>query len=363
MSKPFSGYLKPVNGETLSSWLFRNSCSPNVRNIHSAFLKRCSDIAKEEANGDLDSLVDTESFRRLFPLSMQGLLKNVFPSSATRQARHERTVSHYCSRCLAEDVMALRSPARRRDWDETNICICDGHSSLWLLQPLSARNTGRFEREWAAFSTHTSGGIFRIGKNLLAVHNAVESRNSAEQIICRLILRVQKWARAAPDAPSDLRLSRAGVNFYLGFLLYRSFSSGKGGAASWLVDSHTKSAQASISFRPPTKSEVLDNVRAAAPSQLAIAYLIIGISEGLFSAKEVGNISHAYRNLKYEFPLNRTAIAAIARCFVAKNLNEFHRYACKDLPAADVNRLSWLFYWVEPMASMGIDGQYNFSKR
>ncbi|WP_241897675.1 hypothetical protein [Pseudomonas syringae] len=106
-----------------------------------------------------------------------------------------------------------------------------------------------------------------------------------------------------------------------------------------------KSGQASISFRPPTKSEVLDNIGAAPASQLAVAYLIIGISEGLFSAKEVASIAKAYRHLRYEFPLNRVAIADMARCLLVKNLNEFHRYACKDLPAADVNRLSWLFYW------------------
>ncbi|OSR74427.1 hypothetical protein BV326_01246 [Pseudomonas syringae pv. actinidiae] len=351
MSKPFVGYLKPVNGETLSSWLFRNSCSPHVRNVHSAFLKHCSDIAREETNGDLGNLVDAESFRQLFPLPMQGLLQDVFPSSAPRQTgqarlvRHERVVSHYCSRCLAEDVMALRSPARRCEWDDTHVCICDRHPTLWLLQPITARNSGRFEREWAAFSSHTSGGIFRAGRNLLAVHNTVESRNPGEQIICRLILRVQKWVRGAPEASSELRLSRSGINFYLSFLLYRKFSMAKGGLAGWLVESHMKSGQASISFRPPTKSEVLDNIGAAPASQLAVAYLIIGISEGLFSAKEVASIAKAYRHLRYEFPLNRVAIADMARCLLVKNLNEFHRYACKDLPAADVNRLSWLFYW------------------
>jgi hypothetical protein len=143
-------------------------------------------------------------------------------------------------------------------------------------------------------------------------------------------------------------------------LLYRSFSAGKGGITSWLVDNHANIAQVSISFRLPIKSEVLDNVRAAAPSQLAVAYLIIGISEGLFCSKEIASITKAYRNLKYEFPLNRAAIADMSRCFALKHLNEFHRYACKDLPAADVNRLSWLFYWVDPLA---IGGRPNIPKR
>ena len=56
---------KPVDDETLSSWLSRNATNPYVGSVHSVFLDSCQAMAKASLEGDVDRLCEHQRFLSL----------------------------------------------------------------------------------------------------------------------------------------------------------------------------------------------------------------------------------------------------------------------------------------------------------
>ncbi|MCK9712325.1 TniQ family protein [Pseudomonas syringae pv. syringae] len=338
--KAFAGMVKPIDGESLSSWLSRNATSPHVPHVHSEFLNTCAAIAKAHAGGDLDRLYEHEAFLQLFPESDRHRLVKTFalpPDGCSFE-----TSLKYCPQCLVEDVRAMRAPALRIEWRLRNRCLCERHGRLILLQELTIRSKEHFHRGWLDFSQHASTGSYILGNHFAQRLSSLDDSSPMEQRLCRVVRRVTEWVEASPDFPTYGRPSKHCIQFLMGFFLYRPFERCKGGLGRWFLGTQ-RNRSVSKTFRVPSLMELDMGVETAAPRELALTYLLVGSAFDLLSRDEIGLANRALYFTNTPFPESVSELATLSRCFLEYNMEQFKRSARRNLPAGDLSHLEWLF--------------------
>lgn len=336
----FAGMVKPVDGESLSSWLSRNAASPHVPHVHSEFLSTCAGIAKTHAKGDLDRLYEHEAFLQLFPESDRHQLVKTF-----RLPPHIcsfETSLKYCPQCLLKDVEAMRAPSLRIEWRLKNKCLCERHGRLILLQELTTRSKEHFHRAWLGFSQHASTGSYILGNHFVQRLVSLDDSSPMEQRLCRVVRRVAEWVDVSPDFPTYGRPSKHCIQFLMGFYLYRPFERSKGGLGRWFLGTQCNRV-VSEDFRTPSLSELNMGIETASPRDLALTYLLIGSTFELLTRDEIDLARRAMYFTNILFPENLAALGALSKCFLECNLEQFRRSARRNLAAGDLAHLEWLF--------------------
>lgn len=340
VGKAFAGMVKPIVGESLSSWLSRNAASPHIPHVHSEFLDACARIAKIRTGGDLDRLYEHDAFLSLFPERARYQLTKAF-TLPTNICSFESSLN-YCPQCLLEDVRAMRAPAWRSEWRRRGNCLCERHGRLILLQELTTRSKDEFHRGWLAFSQHANTGTFVLGNHFVQRITSLCESNPMEQRLCRLVRRMAEWVSAAPDFPTYGRPSKHCIRFLMGFFLYRPFDHCKGGLARWFLGSQ-RNRIVSDKFRFPSALELDTGIETASPRDLALTYLLIGSAFNLISLEDIELVNRALYFTNTPYPENLLALRALARCFTEPNLNKFKQSARKNLAPGDLSHLEWLF--------------------
>lgn len=338
--KLFHGMLKPVDGETLSSWLSRNAASPHIPHVHSEFLDACSALAKTRTQNDLDLLYQHDEFLSLFPESDRPGLVRAF--ALPGDISSFETSLNYCPQCLLEDAKAMRAPVWRREWRRRGVCLCEAHGSLILLQELKIRSKEHFHRAWLAFSQHASTGTYVLGNHFIQRLTTLTDSSHKEQRLCNVVRRIRGWVEALLDFPTYGRPSKACVRFLMGFFLYRPFFQSKGGLGSWFLGAPGRGV-ISRDFRYPGVHELNLGIDTASPRDLALTYLLVGCAFDLLSDADITLIRGATYFTNAPFPENLDALRALARCFLNHHMNKFKQSARKNLAAGDMSHLDWLF--------------------
>lgn len=336
----FAGMLKPVDRESLSSWLSRNASSSHVPQVHSEFLNTCAAIAKVHSKGDLDRLYEHEAFLLLFPESDRHRLVKSFilpPDICSFE-----TSLKYCPQCLLQDVRAMRAPSLRIEWRLKNKCLCERHGRLILLQELTTRSKEYFHRAWLGFSQHAGTGSYILGNHFVQRLLSLDDSSPMEQRLCRVVRRVAEWVDASPDFPTYGRPSKHCIQFLMGFFLYRPFERFKGGLGRWFLGTQ-RNRPVSKSFRKPSLSELNMGIESASPRELALTYLLIGSAFGLLTRDEIVLARRAMYFTNTLFPESLAALHALSNCFLECNMDQFRRSARRNLAAGDLAHLEWLF--------------------
>lgn len=337
-----SQMTKPLDDETLSSWLSRNSTNPYVGNIHSVFLDRCQAMAKPSLEGDVDGLYEHQKFLSLFSEHDHEMLGVTFklPDNLIEVGGS----LNYCPQCLADDVASMRAPAWRKAWRVRGNCLCTAHDQLVLLQRLSVSGKGQFNRAWLAFSQHASTGKFIFGNHFIQRLISLPETAAKEQRLCRIVLKVIRWIASTPDYPTYGRPSKQCLMFVLGFFLYRPFVRCKGGVGQWFLNSVRSTTEISSQpFRPPSTSEMDMGIKDSTPRNIALSYLLLGCAYNLLSVDEIAFLNHALYFSNANFPKLPDELRTLACCFQPGHILQFKRSASRNLYAGDIAHLEWLF--------------------
>lgn len=333
---------KPLDDETLSSWLSRNATNPYVGNVHSGFLDSCQAMAKASLEGDVDRLCEHQGFLSCFAERDQEVLANTFklPDNLIEVGGS----LNYCPQCLADDVASMHAPAWRKAWRVRGNCFCAVHDELVLLQRLSVSGRGQFNRAWLAFSQHASTGKFIFGNHFIQRLISLPETATKEQRLCRIVLKVMRWIDSAPDYPTYGRPSKQCLIFVLGFFLYRPFARCKGGVGQWFLSSLRSSTELSSQpFRPPSVRELSEGIKDSTPRNIAVSYLFLGCAYKLLSEDDIKLINNALYFSNTPFPRQPCELRALACCFQPTRIFQFKQSASRNLYAGDIAHLDWLF--------------------
>lgn len=123
----FSGLLKPIHQESLSSWLNRGSYARN-----SMPFSRAMDCIKRNDIEDVDALLSSASFddlSRALGVSRQCLMKS-FPLFCSWLRVPSISRCHFCEYCLIDDFRSGRRPSSRTLWSYWWFTICPVHERL-----------------------------------------------------------------------------------------------------------------------------------------------------------------------------------------------------------------------------------------
>ncbi|QQO01707.1 TniQ family protein [Pseudomonas sp. SW-3] len=333
---------KPLDDETLSSWLSRNATNPYVGNVHSEFLDSCQAMAKASLEGDVDRLCEHQGFLSCFSERDQEVLAITFklPDNLIEVGGS----LNYCPQCLADDIASMHAPAWRKGWRVRGNCFCAVHDELVLLQRLSVSGRGQFNRAWLAFSQHASTGEFIFGNHFIQRLISLPDTAAKEQKLCRIVLKVMRWIESAPEYPTYGRPSKQCLVFVLGFFLYRPFARCKGGIGQWFFSSVRSTAEISSQpFRPPSVRELSVGVKDSTPRNIALSYLFLGCAYNLLSEDDMEFINHALYFSNSPFPRRASELRALACCFQPGHIFQFKLSASRNLYAGDIAHLDWLF--------------------
>lgn len=402
----FETYLKPVADETLGSWLSRNACSPSITMIHDDFLRWCTGLTQgseqsyysytrqlltraggvadsngltfparlagevatapsNEGNADQipwdpavllgsagysvalgrdilehDTLYLSQAFLNVFPARLQNRMHVQFalPGDAT----HPRENCKYCAQCMADDVIAMRTPALRRAWRKRGAAVCTYHRHPVLLQRLERSSLSELTGSWLAYAQHTQREAFDHGTGLISRSARGFQEIASECRICRIVGRLQDWVDNAPAKPTMSQPSKYALYFLLGFFLYQPTLISDGGIARWFIRLDKGSKLNAKVFDRPTVRQLVVNIETAHPKAIAMAYLLIGCAFNLIRPAEHDFLQGVLTFTNSVFPRDRGEIKNLAQCFQDYHVVAVWESARRNLSAEDLAHVEWL---------------------
>ncbi|MNJ07447.1 hypothetical protein D3C77_15450 [compost metagenome] len=339
--RAFSGLLKPVSDESLSSWLTRML---RKGYLDMAFRSEVQRLASGDAvvGGDLDLLYESDAFLGMFTADQQTQLVYHF-----HLWRSEGTPldlkSKYCRECFMNDIRALQEPIWRKSWRISGACVCSLHRHPVLLTRLVARQTDLSDQGWQAFKEYLQSPSSRLDVDftLARVTPQVASVNNTKLLL--MAQRVQRWYQAALFSGLLDDQGGGGLQFLMGLLLHPpawpNLSPGIARTFFHTRHSNFPLVQATDRLTSPKLS-----LEVAAPRDIAVAYWIMGISHGLISHAEAELINKIAQYEISPLPTTKSEVAAaITRNYRSTGLEKFRGEAKAVLSKKDYDSLSWLF--------------------
>lgn len=345
MGRLFSGLLKPLRDETLSSWLSRMYHQHYVDSGFEAQILRLM-VRDPNVKGDLDLLYKSSAFLNLFSRTQRPLILAHFgmvESNTVPPGVNDK----YCRVCFQSDIRACRTPTWRKSWRMRGASVCVLHDRPVLLSRLIERPKDLRDRGWQGFQEYLDSPLSRLDVDFALHRTSPNGAIANNRKLLLLTQRVQSWYQRAlcPNAREEAENDPAGrsLQFLMGLWLHQSvFKQLSPGIARGYF--HVSS------FRYPsirvdencTSPEV--SIDTASPREIAVAYWLMGIAYGVITEEEGKLINQITRSEIAEFPTTRLQVAAATtRNYMEAGLARILKEANESLTPEEFQAISWVF--------------------
>lgn len=248
---------------------------------------------------------------------------------------------NYCPCCLDDDIRRIGSPAWRIAWRNMDVCVCDRHPVPVLLQRLYSPQANLMNRGWSAFVEFHDGPAARLEIDFPLTLVSLERSKAANAQLLDYVLRTQRWIVACDESTKEGGPSKAAIEFLLSFWLYQPGNLKAVGFAQSFFFAHLNTGKSSL-LHQDCFADMRLGYSHAAPRQVAVAYLMLGVAFDLLTPEEAAFISRTCRGRLLPFPTNREQIAASGQSgFVPKEIADFRSLAQAHLVMDDLKHVMW----------------------
>ncbi|MDY7564710.1 TniQ family protein [Pseudomonas sp. RTC3] len=339
--RAFSGLLKPIGDESLSSWLSRMY---HQHYVDSTFETEILRLAARDSSvkGDLDLLYKSSAFLDLFSRTQRPQILAQF------RMVESNTVplglgDKYCRLCFQNDISARQSPIWRKSWRMRGASVCVLHDRPVLLSRLIERPKDLRDRGWQGFQEYLDSPLSRLDVDFALRRAPPHTVIANNRKLLLLTQRVQLWyQRAFCDEAGNSQAGR-GLQFLMSLWLhqpvYKQLSPGI--ARAYFRASTFRYPSISVTEKITSPQVSIDT---ASPRDLAVAYWLMGIAYGLITQEEGKLINQITRSEIAVFPTTRLQVAAATtRNYLEAGLAEILKEANESLAPEEFQAISWVF--------------------
>jgi hypothetical protein len=333
----FSGVPAPLYDETLSSWLVRLARDGFIDDylLHKFFEKYSGEVA-----GDLDALYRCPKFIENISRHISVGLKSGFRMPDLPLMPLHLSI-HYCPACLEADIANNKAPGWRRSWRVLGACVCSLHSRPVLLQRVDRPRPSVFNKAWIAFDEFVRSPASHLDVNFAFYDGFTSNHALRNRFILRLTQRVQRWYQTTVCTGRDPRLSHRAAWFLLCLWLWEG---GRFERAFGFARLYVKAPGLHIpnpAFDNPEKIHYL--FHRASVQQVAVAYWLLGISQGIISEKEASYIKEVTYSPTMIFPTSLQEIRLESqRVFTVETLEVIRAKAKTFLGQPGRGQIDWV---------------------
>lgn len=222
MGRLFSGLLKPLRDESLSSWLSRMY---HQHYVDSSFETEILGLVVRDPNvkGDLDLLYKSSAFMDLFSrtqrpqiLAQFGMVEaNTVPPGVNDK---------YCRMCFQNDIRACHTPTWRKSWRMRGASVCVLHDRPVLLSRLIERPKDLRDRGWQGFQEYLDSPLSRLDIDFALRRTSPHEAIANNRKLLLLTQRVQSWyqrALCAAGEEAENDPAGRGLQFLMGLWLHQ----------------------------------------------------------------------------------------------------------------------------------------------
>lgn len=344
MGRLFSGLLKPLRDESLSSWLSRMY---HQHYVDSSFETEILGLVVRDPNvkGDLDLLYKSSAFMGLFSrtqrpqiLAQFGMVEaNTVPPGVNDK---------YCRMCFQNDIRACHTPTWRKSWRMRGASVCVLHDRPVLLSRLIERPKDLRDRGWQGFQEYLDSPLSRLDIDFALRRTSPHEAIANNRKLLLLTQRVQSWyqrALCAAGEEAENDPAGRGLQFLMGLWLHQPiFNQLSPGVARVYFHASTSrysSLGVNENFTSPQVS-----IDTASPREMAVAYWMMGIAYGVISQEEGKLIRRITRSEIAEFPITKLQVAAATtRNYLEAGLAWMMKEANESLAPEEFQAISWVF--------------------
>ena len=346
MGRLFSGLLKPLRDESLSSWLSRMYQQHYVDSSFETQIRRLM-VRDPNVKGDLDLLYKSSAFMDMFSRTQRPQILGQFgmvESNTVPPGVNDK----YCRVCFQNDIRACRTPTWRKSWRMRGASVCVLHERPVLLSRLIERPKDLRDRGWQGFQEYLDSPLSRL--NVDFALRWTSSPNGAIANNRKLLLltqRVQSWYQRAlcADAGEEAETNPAarGLQFLMGLWLHQPvFLQWSPGVAR--VYFHASTAKYPRIDVNQALTSPQCSIDTASPREIAVAYWLMGIAYGVITQEEGKLIRRITRSEIAELPITKLQVAAATtRNYLEAGLAWMMKEAKESLAPEEFQAISWVF--------------------
>ena len=345
MGRLFSGLLKPLRDESLSSWLSRMY---HQHYVDSSFETEILRLVVRDPNlkGDLDLLYKSSAFMDLFSRTQRPQILAQFgmvESNTVPPGVNDK----YCRICFQNDIRTCHTPTWRKSWRMRGASVCVLHDRPVLLSRLIERPKDLRDRGWQGFHEYLDSPLSRLDVDFALRRTSPNGAIANNRKLLLLTQRVQSWyqralcAKAGEVAENDP--AGRGLQFLMGLWLHQPFfwQLSAGIARGYFQASTVRYPKIGVdqNFTSPQVS-----IDTASPREIAVAYWLMGIAYGVITQEEGQLINQITRSEIVEFPTTRLQVAAATtRNYLEAGLTWMVKEAKESLAPEEFQAISWVF--------------------
>lgn len=331
-----SHLLKPVYGETLTSWMSRLASAEYIdeEQINKAYASQA-----HHTRGDLDVLYQCDDFMRLLEPKLRDAIQNRFKLPAIPLLSFASS-DVYCPRCLKDDVAAGIEPAWRISWRIQGACLCELHESPMLLSRLDSTRFTHMNKGWIAFGDHINSPASRLSVDFALTKTRSRSEITSNRILLHLIRRVQRWKNSQVERGLVPQLSPLAGRYLMYVWLWQNVDYA---GACGFARQYFRPMRGSVITPSPRKGLGLDTLFDRVDMQhVGVAYLLLGIAYGVISPEESELVREITFSVSWIFPVNRHEVGACGRSALGREALEKVREEVRDaLGDRDFQLIAW----------------------